>query len=265
MAAPTEKTTSNPYARYTLARLREKIAVVYLGAKSFASLTQAQQDDIDEKIDDATDRISAEAFDNGIFWRRTIAAGITMVLDQKTYEMPTDCKRIITMKETIGGKSRDVPWIEEHAYEKTWGEGLTLTHPLNTVNAAPFWMSRGFSTNNQLIIERSPTVGSPEAGGKLYPLYVPYDGNVSDGDTAILIPAARRAQVHYAKWMVAAGNSDADQVVINERLFRDEIAVLQQHEGSISEDAKVIGIDGTFVSELQANYPGRRIFNDAAT
>lgn len=251
MAAPVELTTSAPYARFTLTRLKEKLAVVFWGAKTFASLSSEQQADLLEKIDDASDLIQAKCFGNESFYRRTISAGITLVAGQATYEMPADCKRLEVLTEVIGGLTREIVWLDEHVYTMLWGTELRATHPLGGSSTTVRYTHRGFSTDQKLIIERIPAPTSTEAGGKLYPLYIPYDEKFSNDGDVILVPAARRAQVAYVKSQMAA---DADPGGASaarwEREFEKECQVLQRHEGRPSTEPEEIGLDGTFTMEM---------------
>lgn len=250
----TERTTSNPYARHTLSHLQDEIAVIWYGASSFSSgLSSARQTQILQVIEDGNDRIAAEAFGHRPWWRRTIAAGLTLVTDQATYAMPADFRRMISLKETIGGKTRDVAWVPEDAWEQAWGDELVATHPWGDEDSIPRWFGRGFSSDNPpvYIIERQPTPTATENGGKLYPLYRPYDGDLTNDTYHILPPAGRRALKHYAKMILAANDGDEQQFAIHERLFQREVVVLQQHEGVVSEQPQQLQLPADFIEEIQ--------------
>lgn len=251
MVAPTELTTSAPYARYSLTRLKEILAVTYWGAKSFSSLSSEQQTRLLELMDDGSDYIASKCFGNQGFYRRTIAAGLTLVDGQGTYEMPSDCKRLEVLTEVIGGQTREIPWIDEHGYTLLWGRTLTTTHPIAGSQSSPRYTHRGFSTDQKLIIERIPAPSSVEAGGKLYPLYTPYDEKFSNDGDVILVPAARRAQVAYCKMIMAADAGNNEQYVLWDRELTKECDVLQNHEGRVTGEPDTVGVDETFITEIQ--------------
>lgn len=258
----TPRTTSTPYGHHTRGTLQDDIAIAWWGASSFSSLSSAQQGQINRILDDGVDRIDAEGFGHYPWFVRQIAAGITLVSGTADYNMPADARRVISMKEVIGGKTRNLTFIPLQDYEALWGDKLRTTHPLHGSTsdqdtATIYWTFVGMddSAPPVWIVRRMPTPGASEAGGKLYPLYRPYAALLADSGAdqyPELVPAGRRALLHYAKMVLAGDKGDQAQFAIQERLFNRELIVLQKHEGSESEEGQVMQLPGDFVREIQS-------------
>lgn len=248
-----QRTTSAPYDRHTLARMQNNIAVIWLGRKSFsAGLSSDQQNDVNDKLDDAVDFISSKAFGGYPWWRRKTT--LTMADGTSRYALPSDFKRMKVVSETVGGKTREIGWIPEHIYEASWGDTLVNTHPLegDQINARPWILGRGWSNDSPpvYVVERRPTPTSVEDGGTINCLYVPYSGKFTDNQYNVLPPSGRRAVLHYAKWKLAVDRGDTAQIAVQKDALYEEIAVLQQHEGDVSEEINYQQLPGNFVSEV---------------
>lgn len=261
MVAPTLRVTTAPYDRMTLAVLRTDICEVWWGAGAFSGLTQAQQDQIDRFLNDAGDRVDAEAMGHQDWCRREIVAGVAYVEAQKDYVMPADCRRVIEVTETINSKTRTLTHIPWRIWHGHWGANRRSTHPFldqaGSSNAGAdhtprYWMHAGFDTSNPpvVVIRVEPGPSSTEVPGKFFPYYRPYFGKLADDTYIEVIPAARRAILHYAKMVLAGDKGDMDQLRIQKSFYKDEMKVLQIHEGDAEEQPEHLEMDELFVTEL---------------
>lgn len=254
MAAPTLRADSAPHDRLTFTELRDDIAVAWWGASSFSSgLTAAQQNQIDRVIADGFDRVSAEAFGHEQFRRQE---SVSYVNGQADYGMQAACRKVVSVKETVGGKTRNLIYVPFATYEEAWGHERRSTHPfltpedatVDSATAPRFWTFLGYSDDDPplYIVRVFPTPDAGDVGGTMTVLQRPWLGTVADTYND-MPPAAPRAVLLYAK-MILGADKGMD-VSAFRALYQDEIRVLQIHEADATEQPTELQVPNQAQSE----------------
>ena len=256
MAAPTQKATTSPYARYTITELRDRIAGAWLG-KSYANLHATQQTYIDQLLNESYDHVDAEAFGHQEWCRRKDPTGITLVSGQMTYLAPVDFRRGISCEEgTTENKSRTLDYLPRHIFEDGYGEDFVATHPL-LQGGMTYWSRWGFDNSEppRQIIARLPIPGAADVGNKLYLYYRPHFNLIAAAGSqdafVEVIPSVVPAVIAFVKMNYAADKGNPEQMALQERLYERQLKRLQLHEQDDSEAPVYQQLPDLYVSEIQ--------------
>jgi hypothetical protein len=245
------RVTAAPYAQNSLSAIQEEIAVVHLGVADWTNgLSSERQASILRNIDDAVDIITEE-LDYEPWW--ITAQAITLSSGTSKYGCNADLARIVVVTETIGGKTREVPLLDEHVYREEWGQGtLRTTHPREASGAAPFLLFLGPSDDDppNWILERRPVPGSDEDGGTMTVYYRPVNEQFTSSRYPTMPAAGRRAVLHYVKAIIAADRGDEAMEKMQTRHFEREVIRLKSSAKKVHEQGGVLALPGDFVEEI---------------
>ena len=224
MVEPTLRTTSSPLDRYTLAELRDHIAISRQG-RAYADLNTEWQTEVNAQIQSAYEYCSQRLGHITHGQRQTT---ISLAAGEAKYAMPADYRQVRHVLEGTGDNMRQALVVDQDDYWNSFPPtraGTGVSHPWNDQDE-PRWFFVGFDDSNPPVatLQRVPTPTSAEAGtDNVTIVYRPYMEITTTSTYNELPPAMREAMAAQVRYMISTISGNQQQAAADRAVREDHI------------------------------------------